>query len=421
MPLPVAPPPAPPPPLAPPADSRRLPWLLLAGLGCVVLLLGALALAGGGALGFMLSRSTATAAPAPTRAATAASPALPTSPPAHPTAAPTHTPAAVTATPSPIVSGPSATSPATNTAPPKLTPTRPATSVPAGTPLGSGGRIAFISNRDGQFFQVYTMNPDGSDVRQVTTDETNKWDPKWPFNGTQLAWSPDGQQLLYVAESAAGNGTDLFAVGADGANAVDVTNAAGDDFQPTWCSDGSIWFTSTRINGVHQIFHTDLKSVAQGLKPINFSATHKSPREYDVTLYPGCQRAVFVTTLDGPPELWLYWPDCPACYRMLRSAKDQGGKTEEPALSPDNVYLAYTLALPGSSEVVVGKLADRTVDVQLTNTQGNSEPQWSPDGQWLVFVSTRDGNREIYRMNLAGTSQINLSNNPATDTDPVWR
>ena len=66
-------------------------------------------------------------------------------------------------------------------------------------------------------------------------------------------------------------------------------------------------------------------SIAKGLSPINFSASHNFPREYDPAPYAGCQRALFVTTLGGPPEIWRYWPDCPACFSMVRSAKDRGG------------------------------------------------------------------------------------------------
>jgi len=59
--------------------------------------------------------------------------------------------------------------------------------------------------------------------------------------------------------------------------------------------------------------------------------------------------------------------------------------------------------------------------VQLTSSLNNFSAQWSPDGQWLTFVSLRDGNREVYVMTIAGTSQTNLTQNAATDTDPVWQ
>ncbi len=38
----------------------------------------------------------------------------------------------------------------------------------------------------------------------------------------------------------------------------------------------------------------------------------------------------------------------------------------------------------------------------------------------IVFESERDGNLEIYRMDADGSNQVNLTNNPAEDYDPVW-
>ncbi len=45
---------------------------------------------------------------------------------------------------------------------------------------------------------------------------------------------------------------------------------------------------------------------------------------------------------------------------------------------------------------------------------------WSPDGKKLVFYSDRDGNKEIYIMNEDGTNQINISNSPANENVPQW-
>jgi len=38
----------------------------------------------------------------------------------------------------------------------------------------------------------------------------------------------------------------------------------------------------------------------------------------------------------------------------------------------------------------------------------------------LAFVSQRDGNQEIYRMNPDGSGQVRLTNNPGRDLNPVW-
>ena len=62
---------------------------------------------------------------------------------------------------------------------------------------------------------------------------------------------------------------------------------------------------------------------------------------------------------------------------------------------------------------------DGTGKVQLT-ASGDFAPRWSPDGSMIVFESTRDGNREIYRMNADGTAQTRLTTDPGLDSSPDW-
>src|SRR5262245_41310357 len=50
-------------------------------------------------------------------------------------------------------------------------------------------------------------------------------------------------------------------------------------------------------------------------------------------------------------------------------------------------------------------------------TGPDSQPDRSPA---LAFVSQRDGDQEIYRMNPDGSGQIRLTNNPGRDLNPVW-
>jgi dipeptidyl aminopeptidase/acylaminoacyl peptidase len=57
-------------------------------------------------------------------------------------------------------------------------------------------------------------------------------------------------------------------------------------------------------------------------------------------------------------------------------------------------------------------------DLTVNPDANDFSPQFSPDGNRIVFVSDRDGNAEIYAMSANGSNQVNLTNDPApTDGD----
>ena len=51
----------------------------------------------------------------------------------------------------------------------------------------------------------------------------------------------------------------------------------------------------------------------------------------------------------------------------------------------------------------------------------NWEISWSPDSKRIAFPSNRNGNWEIYIMDLNGKNQRNFTQSPSTDEfDPAW-
>ena len=85
----------------------------------------------------------------------------------------------------------------------------------------------------------------------------------------------------------------------------------------------------------------------------------------------------------------------------------------------------YALALwDESGKVLLIGLADDSKVVDLTAVlSGPLEYgllSWSPDGRQVVFVSNRDGNREIYSIDLETRTLVNITKNPAADVTPSW-
>jgi hypothetical protein len=65
---------------------------------------------------------------------------------------------------------------------------------------------------------------------------------------------------------------------------------------------------------------------------------------------------------------------------------------------------------------------DGSVMRRLTPVPGNQrfqniQPAWSPDGNWIAFVSTRDGNEEIYIMNASPEGPTNVPRRLTFDRD----
>lgn len=97
-----------------------------------------------------------------------------------------------------------------------------------------GSRIAFGSKLEGEM-QIYTVNPDGSDLRPLPT----------PAAGVAPSWSPDGAHIVFATERD-GN-SDLYLMDADGGNQRALVSDDSWEYAPVWSPDGSqIAFTSTR-------------------------------------------------------------------------------------------------------------------------------------------------------------------------------
>ncbi len=104
-----------------------------------------------------------------------------------------------------------------------------------------GSMIAFASSRSGPR-QLFVMNADGSNIRQVTDLKDM---------GGRSSWSPDGTKLTFYA-GPEGN-RNIYVINVDGTNLVQLTDG-GDNLGPSWSPDGNwIAFTSFR-DGNNEIY-----------------------------------------------------------------------------------------------------------------------------------------------------------------------
>jgi Tol biopolymer transport system component len=100
----------------------------------------------------------------------------------------------------------------------------------------NGDRIAFASDRSGDY-EIYSIEPDGTDLRQLTHS---------PGNDAHNAWSPDGEWIAFTSarggfkdETALHPGNpqaygDIYIMRADGSDVRIVTDNPYEEGTPAW-------------------------------------------------------------------------------------------------------------------------------------------------------------------------------------------
>jgi Tol biopolymer transport system component len=179
-----------------------------------------------------------------------------------------------------------------------------------------------------------------------------------------VAWSPDGTQLLFSKGDVRGP-MHLFLIHSDGSALRQITTGASINVFGSWSPDGS--------------------------------------------------RIAFRSNRDGASELYLMQPDGTAIRRLTFS----GAPNSFPSWSPTG-SIAFNSKRTGTwqvFEIVPGK-----TPVQITNNAwSNENPIYSPDGRLIAFQSNRRGRDAIYVISADGSGERGVLGPERFCVFPAWR
>jgi Tol biopolymer transport system component len=267
-----------------------------------------------------------------------------------------------------------------------------------------GGVIAFMSERDGNK-EIYVMNGDGTDQRNLTN---HFW------VDTKPNWSPDGRKIAFTSDRD-GN-SEIYTMNSDGSDLRRLTVDPTVDSQATWSPDGTrIAFVSSR-RGNAEVYVMEADGSGEKRLTVN------RRNDWEIDWSPDGTQIAVAADSGEYANIYLLEVDGDGGHQLT----DTQAHDIFPKWSPDGSRIAFMSQRDGNWEIYVMG-ADGSNQTRLTFDDAiDGEPSWSPDGKRLVFDSDRDGDFEIYVMDVPdgavlGTAGLRqLTDNDADDRRADW-
>jgi Tol biopolymer transport system component len=301
-----------------------------------------------------------------------------------------------------------------------------ASAIPAqATFPGKNGRIAFGQFTGPNGGDIFTMNPDGSDVRQLTF---------FGSNGGSAGlgdWSPDGSELVFSQQASPSAPTQLWTMNADGSNQhLLLEDASYNDSGASFSPDGSqIVFNRCPMNAA--FFQCAIYRVkADGSKLTLITPINSNHDIIDLEpAYSQDGRTIAFESLwrDGLIEaIYLMNADGSGIHSLTPPRLGAHGAN----WSPDGTNIAFSSNDTGPGAFVLSQEiwlistdGHKTTRLTFTNNQWHGldtaprdlAPSWSPQGDAIVFErNSPDGSQSaIYVMNRDGSNQKLILQAPA--------
>lgn len=276
-----------------------------------------------------------------------------------------------------------------------------------------GLRFAFDASFGGPR-RIWTADATGADRQTVSEDESDL------AAHTRPSWSPDGRWIIFERqEGSQSRASELWLAPAGGGPGKAITAGQGRNFTPAWADENSIVFASDR-GGAINLWQLDIDSDSGELAGEAVQLTLGAGEDIDPAVsgegklaYVSQQRLFNIWRLGVDTESWTLTTGPEPVFDTIWN-------DYAPALTADGKRLVFVSDREGEDDV--WKLEpSAAAPVRLTDGPGQKlQPVWSPDERTLAYFSNQTGNNDIWVIASTGGAPVQITNSPADDINPYW-
>lgn len=260
-------------------------------------------------------------------------------------------------------------------------------------------QIVYTSNASGTN-QIYLLNMDNGDSRQLTRHSTAVADPRWV---------PDGKSFMFLTDPGWQERYEVWSYNMESQTDKRILfNTGAIQRNVRWSPDNSQLAMESSMGGNFDLVSWSTSDPVT--RPLVATPADESSPEW----FPDGKSVAYlsrgsiwrVSVTDGEPE------------RLV--SPGLGARIQSPEWSPDGQYLLFATDVSGYWNIGIYSVTDGSWEFLAAAPYEQNEPSWSADGKQVAFISTQGFDKRVAIVDLASRQVEYITGPGSVSSSPRW-